>query len=180
MPDESGSAATLLDGTAVTIRRLQPDDYDAVVLLASELTGEERYQRFFTVHPAFIGEWALSLTESAEGIVALGVFETGDMIGVANYVELPQRGDAEIAVVVAHGQHERGVGTLLLQALGITAHEAGLHRFVADVLAENHAMRRVISEAEWPVTQHCDGAVINVELDLDRTADDASVEHRTV
>lgn len=180
MPDESGFAATLLDGAAVTVRRLRPDDYDAVVLLASELTGEERYQRFFTVHPAFIGEWALSLTEPAEGTVALAVFETGEMIGVANYVVLAQPGDAEIAVVVAHGQHERGVGTLLLHELAVMAHEDGMHRFVADVLAENHAMRRVISEAEWPVTQRCDGAVITVELNLDRTGDDASVEHPTV
>ncbi len=180
MPDEPVTAATLLDAATVTIRRLQPDDYDAVVRLASELTGEERYQRFFTVHPTYIGEWALSLTEPAEGVVALGVFETGELIGVANYAELPRAGDAEIAVVVAHEQHERGVGTLLLQALGHLAREAGLHRFVADVLTENHPMRRVISEAGWPVNQHCDGAVISVELDLDRTGDDPSVERRTV
>lgn len=181
MPDEPGAAATLLDGATVTIRRLEPDDYDAVVRLATELSAEERYQRFFTIHPAYIAEWAKSLTEPAEGVVALGVFETGDMIGSANYAELPQPGDAEIAVVVAHEQHERGVGTLLLKALGTTARAAGLHRFVADVLADNHAMRRVISEADWPVTQHRDGAVISVELDLDRTAGDgASVEHRTV
>src|SRR6476469_1367779 len=168
MCDETGTTATLLDGAKVTIRRLKPDDYDAVVRLASELTGQERYQRFFTVHPAYIGEWALSLTEPAKGVVAVGAFETGDMIGVANYAELPQAGDAEIAVVVAHEQHQRGVGTLLLKTLGHLAHEAGLHQFVADVLTENYTMRRVIREAGWPVTQHCDGPVVSVELDLDR------------
>ncbi len=166
MSDESDSVATLLDGRTVVLRRLLTDDYDAVVRLASELTGQERYQRFFTVHPAHIVAWAQSLTAPADGIVALGVFEDGELIGVANYAELPRPGDAEVAVVVAHEQHERGVGTLLLAALGRHARNAGLHRFVAEVLADNHAMRRVITEAAWPVTQHRDGAVVRVELDL--------------
>lgn len=180
MTPEIRTAATLLDGAAVTIRRLEPSDYDAVVRLAAELSGQERYQRFFTVHPAYIGEWALSLTTPAEGVVAIGAFETGEVIGVANYAELPQSGDAEVAVVVAHEQHERGVGTLLLRTLGNLAHEAGLHKFVADVLTENLAMRRVIAEGGWPVTQHCDGPIISVELDLDCADDDASVEDHSV
>lgn len=175
MAGESGTTATLLDGATVTIRRLQPTDYDDVIRLASELTVEERYQRFFTGHPTYIGEWALSMTTPAEGVVALGVFESGEMIGVANYTELAQPGDAEIAVVVAHEQHERGVGTLLLKALGAIAHQAGHRRFVADILADNHAMQRVISEAGWPVTQHRDRAVVSVEIDLDH-ADDGSVK----
>jgi RimJ/RimL family protein N-acetyltransferase len=167
VPVDFGATATLIDGATITIRCLYPDDYDAVVRVASELTSEERYQRFFTIHPAYIGEWALSLTAPAKGVVAIGAFAGEDLIGVANYAELPQSGVAEIAVVVAHEEHERGVGTLLLQMLGRIARGAGQHRFVADVLAENHAMRRVIREAEWPVTQSLDGAVISVELDLD-------------
>ena len=112
------TTATLVDGESVTIRRLNPDDYDAVVALAIGLSEEERYLRFFTGHPTYIGDWALSLTAPAEGVVALGVFESGELIGVANYSELSQPGYAEIAVVVAHEQHERGVGTALLRALG--------------------------------------------------------------
>ena len=117
--DDFTTTATLLDGATVTIRRLLPADYDAVVALEMALSTEERYQRFFTVHPTYVGEWALSLTAPAEGVVALGVFETGELIGVANYVEMKQQpGYAEIAAVVAHDQHERGVGTTLLRALG--------------------------------------------------------------
>ena len=88
------------------------------------------------MHPTYIGEWALSLTSPAEGVVALGAFETGKLIGVANYVEMKhQPGWAEIAAVVAHDQHERGVGTALLRELGHIARGAGQHHFVADVLA---------------------------------------------
>jgi RimJ/RimL family protein N-acetyltransferase len=179
MPGDFSTTTKLLDGAKVTIHRLGPGDYDAVVRLATELNSEERYQRFFTAHPAYIGEWALSLTAPTAGIVALGAFEDGDLIGLANYAELPTPGDAEIAVVVAHEQHQRGVGTGLLRALGHIARSAGRHRFVADVLAENHAMRRVITDAGWPTTQHIDGSVLSVEVNLDNIDDD-SVESRTV
>jgi RimJ/RimL family protein N-acetyltransferase len=179
MPADASSTATLLDGTVITVRPLRTDDYDAVLRLASELNGEERYQRFFTIHPTYIGEWALSLTAPAEGIAALGAFDREELLGVANYAELPESGEAEIAVVVAHEQHKRGVGTLLLRALGVLAHRAGIHRFVADVLTENHAMRAVIKDAGWPVVQHCDRAVLAIEVNLDGI-DQELVEPRSV
>ena len=159
--------ATLAGGAEATLRSLHPDDYDAVVSLAVYLSAEERYQRFFTVHPTYIREWALSLTKPAAGIVALGAFESGELIGVANYAELTRPGECEIAVVVAHEQHERGVGTALLKALGHIAKDAGLHRFVADVLVGNYAMRRLLHDAGWHITQHRDGPVLSVEVDTD-------------
>lgn len=171
MSSDFVSTAALLDGAAVTIRRLHSTDYDGVLALAMSLTDEERYQRFFTVHPTYIGEWALSQTAPAAEMVALGVFEDGELIGVANYAELPQPGYAEIAVVVAHEQHARGVGTLLLRALGQIARDDGQHHFVADVLFENCAMRRVIADAEWPISQHRDGSVLNIDVDLDHVDD---------
>jgi RimJ/RimL family protein N-acetyltransferase len=177
MPVSGGFATTtvtLVDGETVMIRRLNPDDYDEVVALAIGLSEEERYLRFFTGHPTYIGDWALSLTAPAEGVVALGVFESGELIGVANYSELSQPGYAEIAVVVAHEQHERGVGTALLRALGDIARSAGQHRFVADVLFENYAMRRVIRDARWPTTQHRDGSVVSLEVNLDEIDDGAT------
>lgn len=173
---EFRTTATLVDGADATLRILGPEDYDAVASLAVCLSAEERYQRFFTVHPTYIAEWALSLTKPAEGIVALGAFESGELVGVANYAELPRPGECEIAVVVAHEQHERGVGTALLKALGHIAREAGQHRFVADVLFENFAMRRVLHDAGWPIIQHRDGPVLSVEIDID--AIEAPTLHR--
>ena len=166
-PREFLTTATLVDGAEATLRILAPEDYDAVVSLAVCLSDEERYQRFFTVHPNYIGDWALSLTKPAEGIVALGAVESGDLIGVANYAELSRPGECEIAVVVAHEQHERGVGTALLKTLGHIAREAGQHRFVADVLFENFAMRRVLHDAGWPTAHHRDGPVLSFEVDID-------------
>lgn len=155
-----------MDGSTVSLRRLDSDDFDQIVRLSESLTDEERYLRFFTVHPAHLDVWARSLTEHSDGEYALGAFDSGRLIGVANYVTC-QPGSAEVAVVVAHDQHLRGVGTALLRELGHIAKRNGLHHFVADVLAENYLMMRVMTDAGWPVTRHLDGSVFHLDIDLD-------------
>ena len=70
-------------------------------------------------------------------------------------------------MVVAHNEHLRGVGTALLRRLGEIAKENGLHYLVADVLAENYLMLRVMADAGWPCTRPLDGSVLHVEMDLD-------------
>ena len=76
-------------------------------------------------------------------------------------------GYAEVAVVVAHNEHLRGVGTASLRRLGEIARENGVHHLIAEVLAANHPMLRVMTDAGWPCTRHLDGSVLHVEVDLD-------------
>ena len=175
------TSATLVDGATVELRRLGPDDYDALVELALTLTDRERYLRFFTLRPACLDEWVRSLATSSSSSssssdddddddddqYALGVFEDGSLIATANYVMTSQPGYAEVSVIVAHLQHDRGIGTAVLQLLGIIAHRRGIHHFVADVLAENHPLRKVVVDAGWPCTWHRDGSVYSIDLDLD-------------
>lgn len=154
------------DRWAVTIRRLEASDYDAVVGLVADLTVEERYLRFLTRYPTYIGEWALSLTTASAHVVALGAFESDDLVGVANYVVLSRPGCAEVALVVAHEQHRRGIGTALLRALAAIAKESGLHYFVADVLTENHLVRELLQDAGWQASERRDGELLRLEIDL--------------
>jgi hypothetical protein len=75
---------------------------------------------------------------------------------------------AELAVVVTHHQHERGVGTALLGELGRVALRRGQRHLVDDVLAENYEMCRVMRDLHWHCTQHLDGSVLRVDIDLTR------------
>jgi RimJ/RimL family protein N-acetyltransferase len=167
---EQARTAELVDGSLISLRRLTPSDADEILRLYESLTDEERYLRFFTMRPAHLADWARSIAEPRSDQCSLGAFSSGKLLGVANYVACRQPGDAEVAVVVAHAEHLRGVGTALLRRLGETARGNGLHRLVAEVLAENHLMLRVLSDAGWPSTRHLEGSVLHVEIDLDPPA----------
>ena len=166
-PAEYVWRAELVDGSVISLRRLDSGDADDVVRLYETLTDEECYLRFFTLHPGHLQAWARSITERSNDQYCIGAFDSARLLGVVNYVTCKTPGYAEVAVVVAHNEHLRGVGTALLRRLGDIAKENGLHYLVADVLAENYLMLRVMADAGWPCTRHLDGSVLHVEMDLD-------------
>ena len=159
------STAELIDGSVISLRRLKPSDAEAILALYESLTDDERYFRFFAMHPA-LEQWARSIAEPGDDQYSLGAFNAGRLLGVANYLACGRPGCAEVAVVVAHAEHLRGVGTALLCRLGQIARENGMHHFVAEVLCENHLMLRVLSDTGWPLTRHLEGSVLHVEIDL--------------
>lgn len=163
--------ATLRDGAAVLLRRLEPTDIDAVIALHDTLTDRERYLRFFTMHPAYLKTLAHKLTEVNGKDYALGAFESGNLIGVANYGVCGKPATAEVAVVVAHADHLRGVGTALLRRLAQVARANRIRYFVADVMTTNHLMFKVFRDAGLQPrrTEYSDG-VVHLEFDLDDIA----------
>ena len=163
----------LLDGTEIAIRRLTEHDVDAIVDLHRQLTDREKYFRFFTMHPARLEEFVHKLVQRTPTRCALGAFENGQLIGVGNYVVTSDAQSAEVAVAVAHEDHLRGVATTLLRLLGSAARSHGIRWFVADVLAENTDMLRVLSGTGWQRTQRFDGPELIVRIDLESTKDDS-------
>jgi RimJ/RimL family protein N-acetyltransferase len=163
---EQVSRAELVDGSVISLRRLDSDDADDVVRLYESLTDDECYYRFFTLHPAHLQDYARFITERSNDQYCLGAFDSEKLLGVANFVACKTPGYAEVAVVIAHNQHLRGVGTALLRRLEEIAKKNGLHRLVAEVLAANYLMRRVMTDAGWPCSRHLDGSVLHVEIDL--------------
>lgn len=159
----------LLDGSVISIRPLEPSDAATILSLYESLTDEERYLRFFTMHPAHLEKLARSLSTPTNDQCSVGAFSSGRLLGVANYVVCQQPGSAEVSVVVAHAEHLRGVGTALLRRLGEIARENGLRHLVAEVLWENQHMLRVLADAGWPCTRHLEDSVLHVDVDL--TAD---------
>ena len=83
--------------------------------LYASLTDDECHFRFFTLHPAHLQGYARSITERSNDQYRLGAFDSEKLLGVANFVACKTPGDAEVAVVVAHNEHLRGVGTALLR-----------------------------------------------------------------
>ena len=72
---------------------------------------------------------------------ALGAFESGQLIGVANYAMSREPAGAEVAVAVALESSPPWSGNgITSESGGIQSFATGLHYFVADILADNIAM----------------------------------------
>jgi Acetyltransferase (GNAT) family len=137
-----------------------------VLALHKNLPEGDRCLRFFTTRPGHLEQLARLLTAAKTGC-ALGAFDAGRLIGVANYVVSDDPHVADIAVAVAHDEHGASVGTALMRQLGKIAFSRGIHRFTADVLATNDLMREMLSHTRWPHTIHREDAqVLGLEIEV--------------
>ena len=160
-------ALKLADGAWIVLRRLEPVDADAVLALHDTLSQRERYLRFFTMHPVHLRALASKLADGHGDDYALGAFESGTLIGVANYLMCGKTATAEVAVVVAHENHMRGVGTALLRRLAQIARANGIRHMVADVLTTNHLLLKVLRDAGLrPHRVRAVSGVVHLDVDL--------------
>ncbi|MDA3625122.1 GNAT family N-acetyltransferase, partial [Saccharopolyspora sp. WRP15-2] len=160
--------AVLADGSVVTVRSLARDDLAELERLHTALPAEDRYLRFFGApSETSINKFLRGLVEPGGAhVVALGAFEGERLIGVGHFeLLLPEA--AEVAFVVEHARHARGVATLLLEHLVAAGRQRGVRTFVAEVLAENSAMLQVLRDSGLPHKTHLDGSTYQVEVELD-------------
>ena len=89
--------------------------------------------------------------------VAIDAADSGLVpIGSARFIRsLTDHREADIAFGLLDDWQGRGVGTLLIEALGIAAAASGIDRFTADVLRDNTAMRRLLARpsTRWVGTE---------------------------
>ena len=84
----------------------------------------------------------------------------------ARYVRLPNREQAEIALTVHDEFQGRGIGRHLMRLLIEDGRDAGLRTFVANVLATNEPMLRLIREFAPKRRTIFDSGVVHFEFDL--------------
>jgi GNAT superfamily N-acetyltransferase len=163
-----GAPIVLRDGSRVRLRQGHSSDRQLLLRGFERLSPESRYRRFLAAMPELSEEKVLYLTEvdhhDHEAIIALDE-KTGEGIGVARYVRVPQRpGVAEVAVTVIDDWQGRGLGTLLLEVLSARAREEGITTFTALLLATNQEMMDLF-EALGPV-RIVDHEVGTVEIEM--------------
>jgi len=165
--DSEQKTGKSIDGSMITVRTLNRDDIQSLTALHSELNDQDRYLRFFTTHPKDVAAIAESLTRQSAQQLSIGAFEHGRLIGVANYVINQSGHTAEVAILVARADHQRGVGTLLVKCLAESARRNGIPRFTADVLAENHALLVMLRELRLlHKIDHTDREVLHLTVEL--------------
>jgi RimJ/RimL family protein N-acetyltransferase len=144
-PKELEREIALRDGACLHLRPIRPEDQDRLTAFYDGLSRHTAYQRFFTVMKRLPPDWARLLANvDYERRLALiaehGSGEAPDLIGVARYEPTDRPDTAEIAFVIQDGWQNRGLGTLMLDALLAAAEARGVRRFRAFVLAGNMRM----------------------------------------
>lgn len=162
------TAEPTVDLTDVTYRRLTPGDCDAVRDLHATLDQRDGYYRFFGARPKHLDHLAAAISMDDPTHCAFGAFVGDRLIGVANYVVLPDTDCAEVAMVVAHEDQQAGIGTALLTRLGEDALRHGIDRFAADIMATNSKMMQLLMEIDLPMSAHREDDIVHVVLQLRR------------
>jgi nucleotide-binding universal stress UspA family protein/RimJ/RimL family protein N-acetyltransferase len=167
-------AITLRDGSRVEIRQLEPDDRDALADAFARLSPESRYRRFFAPVAKLRQRDLDYLTRvdhhDHEALVAFDP-RTGNGVGVARYVRTGPD-VAEPAITVADDWQGRGLGGELIGALARRAHEEGVRRFEAPVLATNREAIALLGKL-GRTDQRNDGREVHLSITLPEPAQGA-------
>ncbi len=169
-PAHREADVVLADGSTIHIRPIRPEDGEALLALHSRFSERTRYLRYFSPYPRipqrdlrrFVN---VDHVDREAYVAVLG----DDLIAVGRYERLDPD-SAEVAFVVEDAHQGRGVSSVLLEHLAAAAREAGIRRFVAEVLPENAKMMRVFTDAGYVVDRHYDDGVVALRFDTAETA----------
>jgi RimJ/RimL family protein N-acetyltransferase len=140
------SQAILKDGTIAHIRPIRSDDDQALVEAFRHLSPESVYQRFFTALPELSPGMARYLAHvNYTNRLALVAEIDGELAAVSRYERTSDSETVELGLVVLDQWQNRGLGRIMLRAILDAAERNGIHRFRADVLAENRRMLRLLA-----------------------------------
>jgi RimJ/RimL family protein N-acetyltransferase len=162
---------TLRDGSAVTVRPIEPADGDRLREIWDGMSELSRRRRLLAPANEISDEDLQYLVDvdhrRHEALIALD--PDGRGIAVARYVRPPgDRESAEVAVVVRDDWHRRGLATELLDRLSRRARENGIERYSAIVSEDNGV---VIGALERAGAVRGDGGQGEVEFALELPAD---------
>lgn len=149
----------LRDGTPVTVRPLIPEDRAELAEAYRRLSPEARYNRFWTHTGEVVGDRMLDrvLNQDPATHVTWTVLdptrEFSPLGGASWWREARDSAEAEISLIVLDDEQGRGIGTLLLAIMWLTAFRAGAESMVGYVLPENRKaarwMRDCGATGEW-------------------------------
>jgi len=147
--------ALLRDGGQVLIRPFQLEDRDAVKALFGRISPDSRVLRFHT------GGTVVDLVTSGHVLVAL---RGATLIALASYARLRDPAAAEMAIVVDDAEQGRGIGTALFERLSEDARREGITSFLAEVLAANGNMLRLLQGMGFQLKRTAHGGELEVAV----------------
>jgi GNAT superfamily N-acetyltransferase len=159
--------AKLRDGGAIRIRAIGANDQARLHDHFRGLSQQSIYFRFMGFKRDLSEQDLKRFTEldfcDHVGLAAT-LTENGreTFIGVGHYIRGKDPHRAEVAFAVLDDYQGHGIGTLLLEHLGIIARTGGITELEADVLAGNHQMLEVFAHSGFKVRRRLDSGVVHL------------------
>ena len=155
------------DGERIRLRPIRVDDAPRLQDLHGRLSRQTIYQRFFSVLKRLPTNWARYLADvdyqrRLALVVERGPASDPELIGVGRYEPTEDPAEAEVAFVVEDRWQRRGLGRLLFTQLLRAAGARGIHRFRADVLADNRGMLDLIARFGAITSHTLQGGVVSL------------------
>ncbi len=146
------------DGRPAWIREVRVDDELAVAKFVQGLSPSSRYFRFMMGMRELSEDALRRFTRPVTGregvlVVTPGV-SLARIVGLGQFVMDGNGEDCEVALVIDDAWQRQGLGGRLLSELSGYAARVGAARIHADVLADNHAMRRLAEKAGYATHTH--------------------------
>lgn len=167
---------------SVTLRELGPGETDVLDAVFAGLSGHSRYLRFHGATPRLTGpvRRTLAAVDGRRHIAVAAFGPDGVPIGIARLIGsggTQRRGAAapeavgnlravELAIEVVDAWQGQGIGRRLLVAVAARGRQERYARLVADVVAENTAMRVLLASVLPIVSVETDGHQVTLTADL--------------
>jgi RimJ/RimL family protein N-acetyltransferase len=129
----------------LTVRELGPHDAEVLDTVFAGLSTLSRFRRFHGAMPRMPAP-TRTLLAAVDGRrhMALGAFVGPEPVGIARLIAIGP-GRADLAVEVVDEWQGNGIGARLVREVVALGRARGITEVVAEVLAENGAMRRVLA-----------------------------------
>jgi GNAT superfamily N-acetyltransferase len=151
------------------VRELTHSDRAAVAFALRHLGERSRYQRYLVGYgPPLRREVARLLTVDHWHHEVLIACHTHPRIpiGVAEYVRSERFDTAELAIAIADDWQRHGVGRALVRELRLRALAAGIRRFTAIALFENHGAAALVRDLGDVESRHAGGGTTELSVPL--------------
>ncbi len=158
----------LRDGSTLRLQEPTPADFVDIKAFYDGLSTDSRYLRF---HGFGRTDLAARADAEATGVDRLALISRHDgrVVAVASYDGLREPGVAEVAFAVADDDQHRGIGMRMLEQLAAIAADRRIHRFDAEVMANNRSMLGVFEHAGFAVRRWGSAGELTVSLDITPT-----------
>ena len=163
------------DAAPVTLRRVRPDDAEALRCFVRALSPASRRQRFHAALNDLSETMLKALTcvdqrEHVAFVLTVAEHGTERIVGEARYAVVGDRETAEFGIAVADPFQGLGLARRLLATLIDAARAGGLHWLVGEVLAGNSRMLAFVRRCGFvATTRGVDPGVVRVERSVDRS-----------